>query len=203
MKKLFKVFIFISILISHYQIFGQTKNYEIWYKFSPEFTLIKHKFEFKLRPCDMTLTPAINAFRVDLAFGYTLGNFKIYEYTKFDNNKTAFTGFKLDYNLFLVDKKLLLHFQERFFWGLNKNSTNHYYLVDMATWQFTKNFSFGYLAYGKWKTDKKFNEGLWFMGAISIFKLPANFELQLAFTRDIFHKYYMPLGKISYKLKLH
>ncbi len=192
---------FLLILLSKVG-FTQIKDAEFWYKFSPEFTLVKHKFELKIRPGDITDIPAKTLIRLDFALGYSIKNLKIYEYSKIDNHQGAWTGLKIDYNLFLLDKRLLIHLQERYFWGLNSNSPPHYYLVDMLVWKFNDNLSAGYLAYGKWKIEQAFCDGLWFHGPIIIYKLPLDFELQLAITRDIFHNYYMPLSKLSYKLKI-
>jgi len=202
MKKYLKFLFFIGIFVIQNQVFSQTTA--VWLKFSPEVALIKKNFELKFRPCDMTFTPDINIYRVDLSIGYSFKNFKLYEYTKFDNTKAIWTGFKFDYNLFLINKKLLIHLEERYFWGLNNNSTDHYYLVDLVGWQLNKNLMLGYFNYGKWKIAHKFNEGLLFLGPIAIYKLPANWEAQLTFTKNIFDKNtYMLLSKLSYKIKLH
>jgi hypothetical protein len=195
--------ILLMIVFANIKIFAQSDNFEMWYKVSPEFSLSFKKIDFKFRPIDYTVTPDVKKARMDFMLGVKFWKFTLYNYTKFDDHHGFWTGPRLDLNFLLADKKLLLHFQERFFFGLNETSSNHYYLIQLFQWNFNEWFNAGILGYGKWNVDTKFNEGLWFFGPIVGFELPYNFDFQIACTKNIFDtNTYMSLFLLKYKLKL-
>jgi len=205
MKKIIIIFILIIQFYS-VELFSQnTHEFEMWYKVSPEIALtVNDRFDFRFRPCDYTVTPDVAKARLDFMAGVKFWKFTLFDYTKIDNHEGAWTGPRLDFNIMLANNKLLIHTNERFFFGLNSKSTNHYYLVQLVTWSFNDWFNAGFLGYGKWNTTTVFKEGLWFMGPIIGFKLPYNIEIQLSTTIDIFDtKTYMSLFLLKYKIKYH
>jgi len=144
-KTLLILLIFIS---SSIKIYAQDDDLIMWYKISPEATLSTKNFDFKFRPVDLTATPDVDKYRIDLMAGVKFWKFTLYSYSKIDNYDGFWTGPRLDLNFQLADKRLLLHFQERFFWGLNDVSSNHYYIINLFQWNFNDWLSAGVLGYG-------------------------------------------------------
>lgn len=197
------VFLFIILSLSFLKNYAQNDDIIMWYKLSPEATLSTKNFDFKFRPVDLTATPEVDKYRIDFMAGVKFWKFTLYSYSKIDNYEGVWTGARLDLNFLLADKRLLLHFQERFFFGLNDVSSNHYYFINLFQWKFNDWFSAGVLGYGKWKTTQKIDEGLWFWGPIVGFELPYGFGFQISETVDfLYENRYMTLFLLKYKLKL-
>jgi len=204
--KRFLVLIFLLISVSS---FAQT-DYELWVKNSPEIRLNfkDAPFEIRWRPVDQMIMPdhyfgKHSLVRTDLMLGVNVWKFKIFNYTKFDEFKRLWTGIRLDLNLDFFNKKLMINIQERYFWGLNTSSKNHYYLVQYPRYAVTDKVHLGALCYGKWDTDEQFNEGEWFMGPSFYYVFPYNFSLHLALTTNIFNtKQNMLFVRLGYKIKL-
>jgi len=207
MKKLKFVFIVFFAFGFFNQMNAQT---EMWVKQSPEIRMIidKTPFEIRWRPVDVTFLPEKYvplgySARTDLMLGVNFRKFKLFSYSKFGFDGNIWTGLRLDYNVDLFDKKLLVNIQERYFWGLNDNSKDHYYLVQYIRYVFGDVTSAGILSYGKWKTGRDFNTGEWFIGPSLDFKLPNNFNFLFAYTKDIFHnQVYMTYLSLGYKFKV-
>ena len=199
MKKIIIVF-FILISIP---AFSQN-NVEMWYKLSPEIRLNfeDSPWEFRWRPDDHIFLPGFNVARTDIMIGANIWKFKIFSYSKFDALKGYWTGVRFDFNTDFFNKRLLINIQERFFFGLNQNSENHYYLIQYVRYAVTKNIHTGVLMYGKWNIIEPFNEGHWFIGPSVYFGLPYNFNLHLVVTKDIhYREVYMTYIRLGFKIK--
>ncbi len=199
-----KLSIFFLLLLVSIEAESQD-NFQIWCKLSPEIRLNIEKtpFEFRWRPVDNTTLPDINIARTDIMAGLTFKHFKFFSYSKFDLLKRSWTGIRVDINTTMLDKKLLINIQERFFWGLNKNSEKHYYLIQYVRYKIVKNIQSGILSYGRWKPEDPFNEGHWFVGPILDFTIPDNFNFMISFDKDIFsYKIYMLFIRLGYKIKI-
>ena len=190
-------------------VYSQTTN-EIWIKNSPEIrmNIDSTPWEFRWRPIDQMIMPdhyfgKHSLIRTDLMLGANVWKFKIFNYSKFDEFKRFWTGVRLDLNLNFFNKHLLLNIQERYFFGLNPDSDDHYYLVQYLRYTATKKIHLGILSYGKWKTDRAFADGNWFVGPSAFFALPANFNLHFVFAKDILHdNIYMFFFRVGYKFKI-
>ena len=208
MKKL--IILFIALFVFG-NLFSQT---EIWYKLSPEIRLDIKKvpIEIRWRPDDHIFLPnkyiakftdKNNFARTDIMIGTKFYKFKIFSYSKFDALGESWTGIRFDYNLSFLDKKLNINIQERYFWGLNKISSQHYYLIQYLRYKVHPKLDAGILSYGKWKTSKDFNQGYWFVGPSLNYKIIKSMNLHIAFTKDIFHEpVYMAYIRLGYKFKL-
>ena len=84
-----------------------------------------------------------------------------------------------------LNKKLLINIQEQYFFGLNEESLQHYYLVQYIRYKIGKIIQTGILSYGKWKTEEPFNQGHCFIGPSIDIKLSYNFNLHTAVTKDV------------------
>ena len=219
MKKTLTIIILITIT------FLATKaqsDFEMWYKISPEIRInFEDKpWEIRWRPDDHIILPNYykeyigknNIARTDIMLGANIGQFKVFNYSKFDEFGSIWTGLRLDYNAAMFDKRLFLNLQGRMFFGLNESSENHYYLVEFAQYRFTKKFMAGILSYGKWKFARPlsvneeaipFTGGNWFVGPAVNFKLPANFSLLLSLTKDVLNEnIYMSFFRLGYRIKI-
>ena len=125
MRKIINVLLFI-IFIYNYS-FSQN-DFVMWNKLSPEIRLnIEEKpFEFRWRPVDYFLSRDIKYGRTDIMLGVNLWKFKIFSYSKFDERERMWTGARLDFNHSFLDKKLLIHIQERYYFGLNEKSLDQF-----------------------------------------------------------------------------
>jgi hypothetical protein len=200
----------------------QAQDSEMWYKLSPEIRLnIENTpWEFRWRPDDHIILPdkysqyigKNNIARTDIMIGANISSFKVFNYSKFDELGNMWTGLRLDFNTAILSQKLLINIQERVFFGLNKQSDNHYYLVQFIRYILNKNIQAGYLGYGKWEfarplknneTAIAFSDGNWFMGPTVNIGLPYNFNLHLALTKDIFHpEINMLFVRAGYRIKI-
>lgn len=200
----YKLLTIIFCLIIGGKTFAQTTNgIEMWYKLSPEITFsVKDRFDFKIKPGDCTITPASTKIRFDFLAGVKIWKFTLYSFSKFDHLHGSWTGIRFDFTTLHFDNKLMFHLQERYFWGLNDKSKDHYYLLQRISWNLNKTFNAGILGYGKFNTNTKFNEGIWLFGPIVGIKFLKNFEIQLTINKDIFRNdLYMTMFILKYKLK--
>lgn len=173
------------------------------YKLSTEIKLSfdNNKFEFRLRPVDYTRSHKQGVARLDIAAGYSIWKFMIFSYTKFDVEKRYWTGAKLDFNLDFFQKRLLINIQERYFWGLNKNSSDHYYLIQSIRWKCNDWFYVGFFGYGKWKIENTFKKGVWFVGPSFQIQLPVGFSIKTSITENLLaEKNYMFYLQLNYKV---
>jgi len=209
MKKNKLIIFFAFNFIFYGSIFAQTEQ-ELWVKISPELRLNidKTPFEFRWRPIDVIYLPEIyvpsgRVARMDLMLGVTNKHFKLFSYSKFDEAGKNWTGYRFDFNFTLFDKKLLINLQQRYFWGLNDESADHYYLVQYPRTAVGENLLVGILGYGNFKTGKAFNTGSWFIGPSVDYEFWKAFNLHLALTKDIFHtQTNMLYVRLGYKIKL-
>ncbi len=204
MKRIFIIFMLFFALDSFAQ------ETEVWVKTSPEIRLNfeKNPIEIRWRPFENILMPTHyfgkhSLTRTDLMLGVNVWKFKIFNYSKYDEFNRFWTGIRLDFNLDFFDKKLTINLQERYFWGLNKDSDPHYYFIQFIQYAIHKKVQLGVLCYGTWDTYGKFQDGNWFLGPSVNFVLPYNFSFNIAFTHDLLHKNInMLYTRINYKIKI-
>jgi len=181
---------------------------EMWVKLSPEirFNFEGSPLEIRIRPDDHIFLPEKyvstgNQARADLMIGVNFWKFKLFSYSKYDQSDAFWTGARLDFNFDAFDKKLLFNIQERYFWGLNDISEDHYYLVQYIRYRITKPSFLGVLSYGKWNTDREFNAGYWFIGPSIEMVDASGLSLQLAFTKEVFHEpVYMTFVRVGFRI---
>ena len=179
---------------------ANAQDIELWYKLSPEIRLSfeKNNWEFRLRPTDYVIPH--NVSRTDIMIGRKINKFRIFSYSKFDTDKRYWTGIRLDFNQMGFDKKALFHLQTRYFLGLNSNSEDHFYFIQLFNYEFNKIFGLGFLGYCK--TNFK-ETPYWFMGPSTIINFTKNFGLHLAYTKDIYRdKLYMTFIRLNCKFKI-
>ncbi len=183
---------------------------EMWVKLSPEIRLNFEDFplEIRWRPDDHIFMPEKylptgNQARTDLMIGVNLWKFKLFSYSKYDQSDAFWTGARLDFNFSMFNKKVLCNIQERYFWGLNDESEDHYYLVQYIRYRMSKSGAVGVLSYGKWDPTRDFEKGYWFIGPSIQIVDKSGLGIQLAFTKEVFHEpVYMTFVRIGYKLML-
>lgn len=164
--------------------------------------------EFRWRPIDQMIMPdhyfgKHSLIRTDLMIGANIWRLKIFSYSKYDEFNRFWTGARLDLNLDFFNKKFLLNLQSRYFFGLNEDSEDHYYIVQYPRYLITPKIHLGVLSYGKFPVDTPFNQGNWFIGPSFYWKLPYNFNVHFALTKDIFHtNINMLFLRWGYRLKL-
>ncbi len=200
LKRLFVILLVLTSL----KVYSQD-DFQMWYKLSPEIrmNIEKTPFEFRWRPIDYTALPEIKIARTDIMAGLTFKHFKLFSYSKFDNLGRSWTGVRFDFNTSLFDKKLLINIQERYFWGLNDASSQHYYLIQYIRYRFGQKIQAGLLSYGKWDPTEAFNEGHWFAGPVADFKLPHNFNFMVAIAKDVFYKgIHMTFARVGYRINI-
>ncbi len=193
----------ILVLFSN-KAFSQN-DFVMWYKLSPEIRLNIEDtpFEFRWRPVDYLIAPTIKYGRTDIMLGVNFWKFKFFSYSKFDELERMWTGARLDLNLKMFNKKLSIHIQERYLWGLNEKTIDQFYLVDFIMYKITKNIEFGVLSYGQWYVNQDINEGLFSVGPIIKIYLPYNFSFFLTSGKELFHKErYISIIRLGYKIFL-
>ena len=197
-----KKIVFLILIFTGSYSFSQ-EDFVMWSKLSPEIRLtIEDKpFEFRWRPVDYLFSPAINYGRTDIMLGVKFWKFKLFSYSKFDELDRMWTGARLDLNLNMFDKRLLINIQERYFWGLNEKSSNQFYLVDFIMFRITKRIYFGALSYGQWYVDRDIEEGLLSVGPVINIILPYNFNILITSGKELFHKgRYITIYRFGYKI---
>lgn len=209
MKYLFTIIFLISLSFSSF-----SQENEMWVKISPEIRLNLKKLplEFRWRPVDHLFLPnkyiakysdRNNFGRTDIMAGVKFWKIKLFSYSKFDEFGRMWTGARLDLNFSFLNKKILLNIQERYFWGLNDKSSEHYYLVQLGLYNINKYLQAGILSYGKWSPARDFNQGDWFIGPVVNFKMPYNFYFMASVTKNIFKDpVYMTFLRLGYNFKL-
>jgi hypothetical protein len=160
--------LFLLIFISPFS-FSQDKGTDYWVQLSPEIRLNTGKFEFRVRPYEsffLTNTDTkkmVTSGRTDFMAGYLYKKFKFFVYAKFDTNKKGFIGPRIDFNTRIFNNRVALHGQYRYFWGLNKISKDHQYLVTMIEYDTNKFLNPGILGLNKHN----------FKGSMSLFHGPS------------------------------
>lgn len=205
-----KVLILILIYVSIYNSVQAQNESEIWYKLSSEITFKFNNvpIQIRWRPDDHLFLPEEyigknNFARTDIMLGTTYGKFTLFNYSKFDELGRIWTGARLDFNTKALNDKLFINIQERYFFGLNDKSSDHYYLVQYIRYKVADKINLGVLSYGKWSVGKEFYSGYWFVGPAFQMKGVKNFGLDIAYTKEVFRKpNWMLYAKISYKIKL-
>jgi len=206
-KKFVLILTIIAFIIAKTNLHAQT-DFELWTKLSPEIRLNIQDMplEIRWRPVDYIFLPqkyiGQNGLgRTDLMVGVNIWKFKLFNYTKYDEFENLWTGARLDLNLAIFNKKLLINIQERYFWGLNENSSEHYYLIQYIRYRIGKRLTTGVLSYGKWRPERDFNKGNWFVGPSVNFKISRSLNLHAAFTKDVFHEpIYMVYIRLGYRI---
>jgi hypothetical protein len=191
----------ILIFSSNYS--NSQSNFAMWYKLSPEIRLNfeDRPFEIRWRPVDYLITPDVKYGRTDIMIGVNFWKFKLFSYSKFDELGRSWTGARLDFSLIIFNKKLLINLDQRYFFGLNKKTSDQIYLVDMITYNITKKIQFGVMSYGQWDTDKDVDAGLLSIGPVVNFILPANFNILVTTGREVFHDgRYITIIRLGYKI---
>ena len=204
-----KILVFI-VLLSFCKKANAQDTIEMWVNISPELRISFEDriWEIRFRPDDHIFLPSKyvpsgNQAKMELMLGVNFWKFKLFSHTKYDQNDGFWTGARFDFNFEAFDKKLLFNLQERYFFGLNDKSKDHYYLIQYIRYKIAKKAVFGFLGFGKWNIGKDFNTGNWFMGPSLAVEDPSSLGIQLAFTKDVFHKpTYMIFLRISYSLKI-
>lgn len=178
-------------------------DFVMWTKLSPEIRLNIEDtpFEFRWRPVDYLITPKVRYGRTDIMLGLNLWKFKIFNYSKFDEFERMWTGARLDLNLSMFNKKLSIHIQERYLWGLNEKTTDQYYLVDFIMYKITKKIHFGVLSYGQWYITQEINDGLFSVGPVINIILPFKFNVLITSGKELFHEgRYITIFRLGYKI---
>ncbi len=191
------------ILISISQYSFSQDEFVMWTKLSPEIRLNLEDtpFEFRWRPVDYLITPTISYGRTDIMLGVNFWKFKIFSYSKFDELERMWTGARLDLNLSTFNKKLLIHIQERYFWGLNEKTSDQFYLVDFIMYKITKNFHFGVLSYGQWYVNQDIEDGLLSVGPVININLPFKFNVLITSGKELFHGgRHITIFRLGYKI---
>ena len=204
------ILIFLWVLFIRIDSMAQEEPLEMWVKFSPELRLNFEDFplEIRWRPDDHIFMPEKylptgNQARTDLMIGVNFWKFKLFSYSKYDQTDAFWTGARFDFNFTMFNKKLLCNIQKRYFWGLNDESEEHYYLVQYIRYRMSKTGAVGVLSYGRWDPTRDFNKGYWFIGPSVEILDQSGLRLQLAFTKDLFHEpVYMAFVRIGYKFML-
>lgn len=207
-KSIFLIYFF--CLFIGINTYAQDEPLEMWVKLSPEIRMNFEDFplEIRWRPDDHIFMPEKylptgNQARTDLMIGVNLWKFKLFSYSKYDQSDAFWTGARLDFNFTMFNKKLLLNIQERYFWGLNDESEEHYYLVQYIRYRMSKTGAVGVLSYGKWDPAKDFDKGYWFIGPSIEITDQSGIGIQLAMTKDVFHEpVYMAYIRVGYKFMI-
>jgi len=197
------------MLLAFVQIIYSQDTTEMWVNISPELKINFEDriWEIRFRPDDHIFLPSRyvatgNQAKMELMLGVNLWKFKVFSHTKYDQSGAFWTGARFDINFEAFNKKLLFNIQERIFWGLNDKSKDHYYLIQYIRYKIAKKAVFGFLGFGKWNVGREFNTGNWFMGPSLAIEDPSSLGIQLAITKDVFHKpTYMTYLRISYSIK--
>jgi len=191
---LYKILILISIFFSFYQLGKSQDDEDLFIKLSPEIRTahFNNKLDIRIRPVDYTYP--FKSARFDLMLGVPLMNglFKVFSYTKFDTKDRFWSGIRLENNYHLADKRLQLHFQFRFFWGLNDSSADHYYFINAFQYKSTKHFNPGLLGFGR-KMINIGDKAFWFLGPMNTVNITKNLRLISAICYDVLkkHKYFL------------
>jgi hypothetical protein len=183
---------------------------EMWTKMSVELrmNIENSPWEFRLRPDDHIFTPTKyvpsgSLSRIDLMIGINFWKFKFFDYSKYDGLGGFWTGPRLDFNFDMLNRKLFVNFQEQFFFGLNEQSEDHFYLIQYIKYAVTNMTYLGVLSYDKWTIEKPFNKGYWFIGPSFEIIDKSGISIQFALTKDIYHEpLYMTYVKLGYRFTL-
>ncbi len=210
MKRLYLIFFSLVSIFSAISAQNTQPEFEQWIKLSPELaiTFEGKPWDIRWRPDDHIFLPEKYAgqpgiARMDFMLGYSYKAVKLFNYTKVDEFWRAWTGLRFDWNFALMDEKLHFNIQERYFWGLNPDSDDHYYLIHYIRYMATKNIHAGVLSYGKWEPSEPFLDGLWFVGPSVEFKLPHHTSFHVAYTKSLFdERIYMAYAKFSWKISI-
>jgi hypothetical protein len=181
---------------------------EMWVNISPELKINFEDriWEIRFRPDDHIFLPSKyvpkgNQAKMELMMGLNFWKFKLFSHSKYDQNGGFWTGARFDFNFEAFDKRLLFNIQERYFFGLNDKSKDHYYLIQYIRYKIAKKSVFGFLGFGKWNVGSNFNTGNWFMGPSLAIEDPSSLGIQLAFLKDVYHNTtYMTFLRLSYNI---
>ena len=80
--------------------------------------------------------------------GRKIRDFTVYGYVKSNSDKNFWLGIKTEYVKLFLDDKLSAKLELRHFYGLNKSSTNHNYIIPSAAYSISR-YKIGILGYGK------------------------------------------------------
>lgn len=197
---------FLSLFL--YSVYAQSQDSGIdyWHHITPEFRLNTAKFEFRFRPSDefiLTNTQSdtkVTFDRVDLMAGFVYKKFKFFAISKFDSRGRSHIGPRIDFNTKVLNQKVLLHAQYRYYFGLNDISNDQQYLVSIL----------------EWDTNTLLNPGVMgidlqtFQGTILLLHGPSlslditkNLSFMFAFMKDFNtqHRYYT-FSRINIKFKV-
>ncbi len=184
---------------------------EFWIKYSPEVRInhLKSNTEFRWRPIDH-IAP-LNISRFDFMLGKVLGQgrFKIFSYSKFDTRGNSvsedirwryWTGIRIDNNTFAFDKKLLMHFQYRYFTALNDAAINHQYFIQLIDYKVLKNMKAGVLGFAK---KNKGRDPFWFVGPLLTTKYTKHISTMTGLCKDVLGQYdYLLFLRLNFKFKI-
>ena len=197
--------IFLLLLFASTFIFSQNKGTDYWLQLSPEIRLNTSKFEFRYRPYEsffLTNTDTkkiVTSGRTDLMAGYLYKKFKFFVYAKFDTNKRSFIGPRLDFNTTALNNRLSIHGQYRYFFGLNRISKDHQYLITILEYETNKFLKPGFFGLNKhtFKGSRTF-----FYGPSVSFSIIKNVKLLTSFMKNLNTKSrYFLFVRIGFRIK--
>lgn len=200
MKKAIVVYL---LAISSCNLSFSQEDFVMWNKLSPEIRLNIEDIplEIRWRPVDYLITPTVQYGRTDFMIGVKFWKFKLFSYSKYDELERLWTGARLDFNLSLFNKRLLINLQERYFWGLNDITHDQFYLVDLITFRIAKRVHLGALSYGQWYVDRPIEDGLLSIGPVINIILPFNFNILVTSGKEIFHEgRYITIFRLGYRI---
>tara|TARA_B110000027_G_C16121123_1_gene303023 strand:+ start:636 stop:1271 length:636 start_codon:yes stop_codon:yes gene_type:complete len=149
-----KLIVFVLIFITNFTYSQDIGTDNLW-QLSPEITLKTKKFEFRFRPQERIilnneeLNSKITFGRTDLMAGFVYKKFKFFIYSRYDTRKQLYIGPRIDFNTTAFNKRLLIHGQYRIFRGLNSQSKDHQFIINLIEYDTNlsskKSINFGIL----------------------------------------------------------
>ena len=134
MRHKFSLIIIIFITNS---IYSQEVGTDYLWQLSPEIRINIKKFEFRFRPQEKIilnnkeLNSKTTFGRTDLMAGFVYKKFKFFIYSRFDTRNQLYIGPRIDFNTTAFSGKVLIHGQYRIFSGLNSESKDHQFIINL------------------------------------------------------------------------
>ncbi|MCB9231054.1 MAG: hypothetical protein H6581_05305 [Bacteroidia bacterium] len=172
-------------------LFGQTglPSVRILNFVSPEvqYSLSKANWEFRYRPLQILYPAQSIQFHLMAGKVFARGSLKIFNYNILDSQGQFWTGIRLDQSSWALKRKVLFHWQIRYFYPLTKTNLPYAQLIELVTWKIHPQFSNGIFGITNLNfTPQRKNS--WFLGPCSIWKLDENLSAMVSFN------YSVPLG---------
>jgi hypothetical protein len=106
---------------------GSLRPDELRTKAAVDLVFRANRYIFRFRPVDHVTPPGLS--RIDALAGRNFGALDVYLYGKLNSLGQAYLGTRLDYTFTASEKRLQAAVQVRGFLGLNRDSTDHFYLI--------------------------------------------------------------------------